>query len=277
MLGFCLVVASAVMLFWTYAPAAFRTRRPWKGITLRLLTRCYAAGLIFGAFAARRRRAAHSSRTGSLLDCALCAPRHAGTTGWWPTDGMTPKPSRTSVCSIPSCSRSANISRSTASCRCWYSPFCRCRFSCRVPVVLAQSADGNHRRRGRCHHRLGYFPGRQGRYAVYFAGVALCIPLAAAAAEHVMAPSFRPRVRRTWLWRSASQPFISPPAFRSAVSSADTVGVALAFRLAASVRRRNTRGARRWTPSTAGASRRTRAVDLDLQVLFAPGPDSMRV
>jgi hypothetical protein len=50
MLGFCLVVASAVLLFWTYAPAAFKTKRPWQGLLPLALVPLLSAGLIFGAF-----------------------------------------------------------------------------------------------------------------------------------------------------------------------------------------------------------------------------------
>src|SRR5262249_13270134 len=50
MLGFCLAVASGILLFWTYAPASVRTRRPWQGLSVRSLGPLFSAGLLFGGF-----------------------------------------------------------------------------------------------------------------------------------------------------------------------------------------------------------------------------------
>ena len=79
-LAFCLGMASAVLLFWTYAPAAMRWRPPWKELTTRSLLPLLSAGLLFGAFVLIG-LAPHFIKNGVLLSAPL-APLGTGNTDW---------------------------------------------------------------------------------------------------------------------------------------------------------------------------------------------------
>lgn len=79
-LGFCLVLASAVLLLWTYAPAAVEWRRPSVRLITRSLMPLISAGLLFGVFALIG-LAPHFIKNGVLLGAPF-APLGTENTGW---------------------------------------------------------------------------------------------------------------------------------------------------------------------------------------------------
>jgi hypothetical protein len=80
MLGFCLGVMGSLLLFWTYAPPAIRSRQPWMAFHPRTLMPLISAGLLFGTFAFIG-LAPQFVKNGVLLGVPF-APLGTAFTGW---------------------------------------------------------------------------------------------------------------------------------------------------------------------------------------------------
>ena len=194
MLGFCLVMASAVMLFWTFAPAPFRTRRPWQGLTLGLLIPLLSAGLIFGAFVLVG-VAPHIIKNWILLGWPLAPIATAGidwlvADRWYDAETVAhirllypfvltfgeyfAQYGQLSVLVLAFLPLSFFLPRPQSF---WRSPLTAITVAAVVAII-----------------GWATFQGDKVVMRYILPVLLLCIPLAAAAAEHVTAPTFRPRL-----------------------------------------------------------------------------------
>lgn len=194
MLGFCLVVSSAVLLFWTYAPAAFRTWRPWQGLSLRSLIPLFSAGLIFGAFLLLG-VAPQVIKNWALLDAPFAPLGTAGTNWlvrelWYDTEAVArirllypfvltfgeyfAQYGQISVLALAFLPLALFMPRPVSY---WRSPLTAITVAA-VVAIIAWAA----------------FQGDKVVMRYILPVLLLCIPLAAAAAEYVTASAFRPRI-----------------------------------------------------------------------------------
>jgi hypothetical protein len=197
MLGFCLVVASAVLLLWTYAPPDFRTRTPWREWLVRWLVPLLSAGLLFGVFMLIG-LAPQFIKNAVLLNAPL-APIGTAGTNWlvrelWYDAGTVrhirllypfvltfgeyfAQYGQLSVLVLAFLPLALFMPRPASF---WHSPLTAITVAAAVAIVVWAT-----------------FQGDKVVMRYILPVLLLFIPLAAAAAEHVTDPAFRPRLVRT--------------------------------------------------------------------------------